>query len=105
MWRVYYEDGTTWNWTQGFEGIPTCGVICILQNVDTGIKFDYHIVFGCKYYMHAQDEWLHAYENDVVDYIQNNIPIKQLLIGRMTTNKIFREVYSEAQKDKNAENL
>ena len=101
MWRVYYEDGTTWDWKQGLEGIPRSGVICVLQIANNR----YHIVYGCKYYMRAKNEWLHAYENDLVDYIQNQVPIDTVLMGRMTTNKIFAEVYSEAKRDKDAENL
>lgn len=106
MWRVYYEDGTTWEWTQGLEGIPLHGVICILQKIraDNGI-LRYHIVYGCRYYMRAQNEWLHAYENDVIDYIQYHIPIEQVLVGRMTTKERFTEVYQRAKDDKDHENL
>jgi hypothetical protein len=100
MWRVYYEDGSTWDHAQGMEGMPCFGVMCILQCVDR-----YHIVYGCKYYMHAEGEWLHAYENDIVDYLVNDKPITKLLVGRMTSKKIFSEVYAAAKHDKDLENL
>jgi len=105
MWRVYYEDGTTWSWPQGFDGMPTRGVIAILQKVDVNHNPRWHLVHGSQYYMRAQDEWLHAYENDVVDYLENDKPIDKLLVGRMTTKRIFSEIIEAAKNDKNAENL
>jgi hypothetical protein len=106
VWRVYYEDGTTWDWKQGFEGIPAWGVLCILQRVDfSADNPGYHIVFGCKFYMYAEDEWLHAYDNDVIDYLVHNKHIAKLLVGRMTTKKKFAEIYQAAKNDKDRENL
>ena len=50
-------------------------------------------------------EWLHAKDNDVIEYVRLGRKIDKLLVGRMTTNKVFNEVYQAAQNDKNAENL
>ena len=105
MWRVYYEDGSTWNWTEGLEGIPTYGVMCILQQIQADHGLVYHIVYGCQYYMRSQGEWLHARENDLIDFLQHQIPIDTVLVGRMTTKKRFAEVYQAAKNDKDAENL
>ena len=105
MWRVYYEDGSTWDYKQGIKGMPTHGVICVLQKVNNGVNDQWHIVYGCQYYMRAQDEWLHAYISDVEDYIQHQIPIDTLLVGRMTTKKRFAHVFQKAKDDKIAENL
>ena len=100
MWRIYYEDGTTRGWEQGADDIPDCGVLCVLQ------KSPHHqIVSGCKYFMLIDGEWLHAKDNDVIEYVRLGRKIDRLLIGRMTTNKVFNEVYQAAQNDKNAENL
>ena len=55
--------------------------------------------------MYSGEEWLHAYDNDVIDYLVNNKKIDKLLVGRMTTQKRFHEVYEAAKNDKNAENL
>lgn len=105
-WRIYYEDGSTWNWTQGLRDAPSWGVMCVLQIIRQENGVDrYHIVYGCQYYMRSQDQWLHAYENDVVDFIIHEKPIDKLLVGRMTTKKIFGEVYEQAKADKAAENL
>ena len=100
MWRVYYEDGTTWSWTQSLDDMPDYGVMCILQKAPY-----YHIVFASKYYMLTSVEWLHAKDNDVIEYVRLGRKIEKLLDGRMTTNKTFREVFQAAQNDKDAENL
>jgi hypothetical protein len=106
VWRVYYEDGTTWDWKRGFEDIPAWGVLCILQCVEvSGSNPRYHIVHGCKFYMRVDDEWLHAYDNDIIDCLVHNKHIAKLLVGRMTTQRRFAEVYQAAKNDKDKENL
>lgn len=109
-WRVYYDDGSTWDWTQGLDGIPGYGVICILQIAavyDGHMRLNdrYHIVYGCPYYMRADDQWLHAHENDIIDRLAHGMPIKHVLVGRMVTKKVFGEIYGQAKKDKDADNL
>ena len=98
-WRVYYEDGSVWNWTDGSDG-PAYGVLCILQD-----RTRYQIVFASKYYMFVEGEWLSASENDLVDYLVEGRLISKLLVGRMTSNKVFRETYNRAKRDKDHENL
>lgn len=105
MWRVYYEDGSTWDHTQGLDDIPGWGVICVLQQVNTERGLRHNIVYGCQYYMLHQNEWLHAYDNDLIDYLVSRKTIDMVLVGRMTTKLRFAEVYGEAKKDKDAENL
>jgi hypothetical protein len=80
--------------------MPCFGVLCILQ-----CPVDYHIVLGCPYYLLSEGEWLHAHENDVVDYLVHDKPIDKFLVGRMTGRRTFNEVYEAAKHDKNAENL
>lgn len=105
-WRVYYEDGSTWNWTQGLEDIPKWGVICVLQCVTVkNDKQEYHIVFGSSFYMRADEEWLHSYDNDVIDYLVHDRKIDSLLVGRMTTKETFAAIFAKAKSDKDAENL
>lgn len=105
MWKVYYDDDTTWDWKQGIVGMPTHGVICILQKVNNGVNDQYHIVYGAQYYMRSQGEWLHSYTSDVEDYLQHQIQIDTLLVGRMTTKRRFAEVFQAAKDDKEAKNL
>ena len=100
MWRIYYEDGITRGWEHGVDDIQTHGVLCILQKSP-----HYQIVHGCQYFMLVKGEWLHAKSNDVVEYVRLGRKIDKLLIGRMTTNRIFNEVHQAAKNDKNAENL
>ena len=100
MWRVYYEDGSTW---QPIDARPLdpYGVLCILQRVDDV----YNIVFGCKYYMQSDGIWLHATEHDLVDYIVNGKVIDKLLVGRVVSNAAFNKVYERVKRDKDCENL
>ena len=104
-WRVYYEDGSIWDYTQGLNGMPAFGVICILQKGRSRPDRDprYHIVYGCTYYMRSENEWLHARENDVVDYLIHDKPIEKLLVGRMTSKLKFNDIYGEAKNDKDKE--
>jgi hypothetical protein len=104
MWRIYYEDGTVWDHKQGLDGMPTFGVICILQYINTEKETHrYHIVYGSKFYMRFNDEWLHAYDNDLIDYLVHDKSIKKVLVGRMTTKKRFSEVYEVAKHEKDKE--
>ena len=100
MWRVYYDDGLTQQFTDS-ERLHRYGVLCILQCVD-GI---YNIVFGCKYFMQSNGVWLHATEHDIVDYVVNGKPIDKLLVGRVVSNAAFNKVYERAKRDKDSENL
>jgi len=109
-WRVYYDDGSTWDWTRGLNGIPTNGVIVVLQKTmfhdSRGHEVDkYHTVHGCPYYMHADGEWLHAYADDIIDRLANRRPIDIVLIGRMVTKYCFGKVHAQATQDLKAENL
>ena len=100
MWRVYYDDGSTWDWKKGMVDIPSFGVICILQDQPNG----YQIVHGSKYYLYS-NEWLHAYENDIIDYLIHDKPIRKLLVGRIISNETFNEIFENAKQDKDRENL
>jgi len=106
MWRVYYEDGTIWDWKQGIAGVPPFGVMCILQKIqnDEGNPH-WQIVSHCKYYVYSENEWLHSVEGDIVDYLIHGRTIEKLLVGRMTTHKVFTSVFKAAKYDKDTENL
>lgn len=105
-WRIYYDDGTTWNWTQGTVGMPIYGVLIVLQEFKyTNGTIGYHIVHGCPYYLLYDGTWLHSYENDIIDHITHDKRIDKLLVGRMVSKETFGKVYEKAVGDKNAENL
>lgn len=100
MWRVYYDDGTTWDHTQGLAGMPAFGVLCILQNT-----VRYFVTYGAPYYALVDGEWLHFHTNDMVDYLVHGRLPDKLIVGRMVSKKTFAEVYDQAKKDKDLENL
>jgi hypothetical protein len=106
-WRVYYDDGIIWDHTQGMENMPIYGVLAVLQEIlyKTDSNTGYQIVHGCPYYMRHNGQWLHSYENDLVDYITHNKKIDKLLVGRIVSKQVFGDVWEKIQQDKNAENL
>jgi hypothetical protein len=104
MWRVYYDDGSTWNWTEGF-GLEHYGVICILQETATANRDVLSVICGSPYYIFTDGEWIKAAVNDVEDYLVNGIEIKSFIVGRAVSKKRFTEIFSKAIADKDAENL
>jgi len=107
MWKIYYDGNTSWSYTQGLENMPIYGVLGVLQQIrytsegNTGFQ----IVHGCPYYIFHNGQWLHSYENDLVDYITHDKQIDKLLVGRIVSKQVFGDVWETIQKDKNAENL
>jgi hypothetical protein len=102
MWRVYYDDGTEWDHTQGTDGMPIYGVLLVLQSFlyHTGGNTGHHIVQGCPYYVLYEGTWLHFYENDLIDHITHDKHIDKLLVGRMVSKQVFGDVYKKAQEYK-----
>ena len=105
MWRIYYADGSTWDHTQGLEGLEPYGVICILQSTKHKENTKYFVSHGAPYYARYGGEWLHFYNNDMVDYITHGIHIEYLLVGRMVSKQVFAEIYEKAKQDRDLENL
>lgn len=106
-WRIYYDEGVIWDWTQGLDNMPIYGVLAVLQEIQykTGGGTGYQITHGCPYYMLHDGQWLHAYENDIVDYLTHDKKIDKLLVGRMVSKQVFGDVWEKIQEDKNRENL
>ena len=74
------------------------GVICILQQ--RGHDGKWGIISNCPYYLHDGNEWLPAYENDVIDYLAHSKHIEKLCVGRIVNKKRFSEVYDKAKADR-----
>ena len=103
-WRVYYDDGSTWNWTEGFDLEPY-GIICILQETATVNRSVFSIISNAPYYVYTDKEWIKAEPNDIEDYLVHGIRIEKFVVGRAVSKRKFVEIFNIAMRDKDAENL
>lgn len=106
-WRIYYDDDTTFDNTQGepWEA-PGRGVVCIVQidpsprmyNVNTQVLMEspffwYHREFGY---------WFRSEQNGLIDQLTNdrkNI-VCAVKLGRWTDFTHYREILYRANNDK-----
>jgi len=93
--RIYYDGGVTHD--DVVETAPSYGVLVILQRRWDGRWF---IASNAPYYAWSGTEWLHFYENDIVDYLVHNKPINKLIVGRMVDKGEFHKAYEQAKADK-----
>lgn len=105
MWRIYYDDGSTHNHSQGFDKLEPYGVICILQQINHKNGTAYIINYGAPYYAYLDNEWIILQHNDVEDRLAHKLPIEHFLVGRAVSKSNFNKIYNKAQEDKAAENL
>lgn len=96
--RIYYTDHSYHD--DDVQTAPSYGVLCILQRRSSDGKW--YISSHAPYYAYNGKEWLHFYQNDMVDYLVHQIPIAKLIVGRMTDKGEFQRVYEQAKKDKDA---
>lgn len=98
MFRIYYDNGEIFN--DDPKDAPKDGVICIIQTPP------YHTVSNAPYYIYVREQWLPAYENDVVDYLKHRPgDIEHLIQGRIVSKRDFNDIYKKAQEDRRKENL
>lgn len=97
-WRVYY-DGEVQDSARGLEGMPCYGVLVILQQRSNDQRW--YITSNAPYYLWDGNEWLPAYENDLVDYmVHQPDKIQKLIVGRIVNKARFVEVYEQAKADR-----
>jgi hypothetical protein len=94
--RIYYSDGVVHD--DVVETAPSYGVLVILQRRSSDGRW--YISSNAPYYAHTGKEWLHFYENDMVDYLVHKIPIDKLIVGRMVDKAEFSQVYEQAKRDR-----
>lgn len=96
MWRIYYADGSTFDWEQGLPAeAPGRGVICIVQpDPDTGR----HRVSGFGYYWWRDHGWFGGDLFGLFDYLQDPGQ-KVVKFGRTVSNERFREICRRADND------
>jgi hypothetical protein len=92
-WRIYYDDGTT------FEGdpflTPARGVMCILDS-----HGQWHIDENKDYYVwkFREDGWSGVDLFGLVDYLLE-AGARKVVFGRLVENSIFNKIKQQALKD------
>ncbi len=106
-WRIYYDDGTTRDSSEGVpEGEACYGVIGVLQRRGDGkIKFthgrDYYILIN-----EGDSSWVPADWVGVMDYlVHRRGRLHGFLVGRAVPDKIFIKIHGQAREDAEGETL
>lgn len=94
--RIYYDDGYVHE--DDVETAPSFGVLVILQRRSNDGRW--YISSNAPYYAWCGKEWLHFYDNDLVDYAVHKKPIDKLIVGRMVDKGEFFKAYEQAKADK-----
>lgn len=91
--RVYYEGGATYDGDPW--GAPGLGVLVIVESdPDHGRR----LVTGGDYYVWREERWWSVDWIGMIDYLLQPGP-RKVLIGRITTNEIYRDTYIRADSD------
>lgn len=95
MWRIYYDDGSTFSSNDGPpEDAPALGVICIAQ---PDPEVGRHIVSGFDYYWFTY-EWWGGDLFGLFDYLITP-GHKTVKFGRTVSNTDFSEIVNRAKTD------
>jgi hypothetical protein len=90
MWRLYYDDGSTWEGP--VEAAPGLGVVVVLMT-------DFVIVGHDFYCWHAdQGRWWGADQAGLWDYLQQP-GWKKVLFGRTVSNEQYGRIHARAMRD------
>lgn len=97
-WRVFYDDGTTFDDAQGAPGnAPPLGVLVIVVNdPDVGRG----LLHGKDYYLCVGDAWFGVDRVGLLDWVLHRRPeLRAVLAGRSVSNEQFQAVLVAATND------
>ena len=96
-WRIYYEDGSTFDSSQGApEDAPAFGVICIVETDPTVGRYIWH---RNAFYYYSAGRWFGGDRFDVIMRLLHREPIQALFEGRMTLREVYLSTYKRADQD------
>ena len=97
-WRIYYDDGTTWDHSLGLpRDKRRWGVLAIL--LDQG-KGHHRIMSNGDFYLFDGVGWFAVDLFGMADWVVHRLEqIKLVLVGRMVPDERFREVYAQVKLD------
>lgn len=103
-WRIYYDDGTTWDYKMGLKEMPRYGVAVILQEQEAGGP-NWSVLQGGAYYCLEDGYWVIMQHNDVIEHLLNDIPVEHLIMGRAMSLPKFQSIRLGARADRDIGNL
>ena len=98
-WRIYYDDLTTFDSTQGTpEEAPSHGIICIVQPDESGGRM---VLCGWDWYYYNPEggSFWGSDVHGLLDRLLHNIPTRAVKIGRMVTSEKFHAIRNKALVD------
>lgn len=98
-WKIYYEDGQTFDSTQGEpEDAPSYGVVVIVQNDEDVGRLIMHL-WDWFYWRDDYKQWWGADVYGLHDQLLANKPIRAVKLGRNMHNREFGEIMERAAND------
>lgn len=98
-WKIYYEDGSTFDNTQGLpEDAPSFGVLCVVfPDEEVGRM----VMHGWDwFYYHKEDQnWWGADIHGLLDCLLHNKPMKAVKQGRNTNADNYKKILNFAIDD------
>jgi hypothetical protein len=98
-WRIYYDDGATFDDTQGDpDAAPAFGIVCIVQpDADVGRM----VLQGWDWYYWEPDDglWWGSDVYGVLDRLLHRLPVVALGQGRLVASPTFRTILQRAIED------
>lgn len=96
QWRLYYEDGTTYDNLQGDEfNAPAVGLICIVNKDE---QHGTNLVALNDYYWFRNNMWFGGDKFGLYDYLCQ-MGQKKVVFGRTVSNERYHEVIKQATND------
>ena len=98
MWRIFYDDGSTFDSNQGSpEQAPALGFICAVGYDESGARY---IMHGWDHYCWDQEtsQWWGCDLPGLFDRLIRN-KVYAYKMGRTVTKKRFRELMHQADQD------
>lgn len=97
QWRIYYDDETTFDSTQGTpEEAPSFGILCVTMRDDEHGRL---ILNGWDWYYFDGVSWWGADVHGLLDRLLHNLPTRAVKIGRMAPSEVWRKTYARASHD------
>lgn len=98
-WRIYYEDGSTFDSSQGEpEDAPSYGVVVIVQPDEEVGRLIMHL-WDWFYWREDEQQWWGADVYGLHDQLLANKPIKAVKLGRNMNSQGFKAIMQRATDD------
>lgn len=98
-WKIYYDDGSTFDERQGdVTAAPAFGVVCIIFPDDLVGRIILHR-HDWYYWVASEGRWSGGDIHGLLDRLLNNLEMTAVKQGRNTSNDAFWTIMGLADKD------